>query len=510
MKIKRKTKRFVALAALITAIVTLFSACAGNNVDSTSSSSNTPGEDGLTSIVLFKKPSKTKYYVGEIFDPSGMVLKANYEDGKTKNLLYEDCEYNEEPLKEEDKEVEISFGSQSVSVAINVSPVPEINEDDTPELKRITLVRAPSKTKYLVGETFDPMGILVKAVFSDGSEVQLPVSDLTYPTSPLTESDTVVKIEYKGFTVNVDVTVEKYAVKIITADEATYRLEAESTDLTNYELMGWAAGKAKVESNAMASNSKCLSNLSAASGYVEYVVYSEIEEKVNVYLCGALGTASTVNVKDCFNMSWNDSAFTATGAIEMKGWSEWQRVRIGQLTLKKGENKLRITFPRKTSPNLDYIEFEVGSPAQNCDVEIKSGETQWKAEAENCKVTGTPADKKTAFTEGAGNYLCRLGVIGNKVTVTIFSDEDRTVSVGMKAGHNYSDSYATLEYSNTFSATLNGEEITLNGQFTNSGWTTFAEVNLGNVALKKGVNTLVFTVKNLRVPNIDSFIFKAV
>ena len=514
MKTRNKIKNLIAFLCLSLAVIFCFSACTGDGGKTSSSSSTpaTPGEDGLTKIELFRKPSKTAYFTGETFDPSGMVVKSFYEDGRTANVLYSDCTYKTEPLSKEDKEIAITYGSQSTAVEITVTDVPEIKDDDKPELKRLVLVRNPSKTEYLVGEAFDPMGVLIKAVFTDGSELPLPIADLTYPKQALTEADTEITIEYQGLTVTVNITIEKYPVKIITSDAAVYRMEAENTDLTKYELTGWAAGRDQAESNATASNGKCLGNLSKAVGYVEYTIYSEIEEKIALYLGGANGSGATLVLKDGFSMSWNGEAFTPSGEAESLGWGLWQRILIAKVSLKKGENTLRITFNTKTAPNMDYVEFEVGNPTvvETYNVEMKSGETSWKVQAEDCEVGGTPANGKDAFTEGNGMYLCCLGKSGNTVAIKIWSDKARTVSVSMAGGHNYSGEYASLDYAKMFTANINGNTAAFGGTFTATGWTTFKEVTLGNIELNEGANLLVFNVKDVRVPNIDYFAFAEV
>ena len=510
MKTKKRWQILSALAAVLTALVFTLAACAdAGNSSSSSSSPNTPGEDGLVSLVLFKEPSKTEYYIGETFDPSGMVVKANYEDGRSVNVLYADCTYKTDPLTTDDTKIVITYGSQSATVAITVTAVPEITDDDTPQVTGIVLAKNPTKTEYLVGGTFDPMGMVVKAKYDDGSEFPIPNSELTYSTAGLTLTDTFVRVAYQGFTVDVNIAVNRYALRITSEDHATYRAEAENADLSTYELTGWAAGKDKVESSGSASGSRLLGNLSAASGYVEYTLYSEVEGTVALYLCGANGTGKPIALSNAFSMSWNGNAFTPEDAIESSGWGTWQKVALASVSLRQGENTLRITM-KGTAPNLDYVEFEVNKPADSYDVRMTDGATSWTAEAEKCTVAGTPANGKTSFFEGAGTYLCNLGKTGNTVTVTIWSDTARTVSVAMKASHGYSGEWATLEYFDTFSATLNGAAVSLSGQFTATGWTTFAQFVLGNIDLQQGANTLVFTVKQAHVPNIDAFIFATV
>lgn len=68
-----------------------------------------------------------------------------------------------------------------------------------PTLEDIQLMTPVSKTQYLVGETFDPTGLTLVAVYSDGSRE--PYTDFTYDkTEPLTQDDTVVTISAGEYT----------------------------------------------------------------------------------------------------------------------------------------------------------------------------------------------------------------------------------------------------------------------------------------------------------------------
>ena len=66
--------------------------------------------------------------------------------------------------------------------------------DRGPSLTDVQMMLPADKTEYLVDEKFDPAGIVLIAVYSDGSRQQ--VKDYTWDkTGPLTKEDTVVKIK---------------------------------------------------------------------------------------------------------------------------------------------------------------------------------------------------------------------------------------------------------------------------------------------------------------------------
>lgn len=63
------------------------------------------------------------------------------------------------------------------------------------ELESISVITSPDKTAYLVGETFDPYGMVVVAKFTNGTSAV--VSDYTYaPKGSLSGSDTQITVSY--------------------------------------------------------------------------------------------------------------------------------------------------------------------------------------------------------------------------------------------------------------------------------------------------------------------------
>ena len=70
-----------------------------------------------------------------------------------------------------------------------------IKKEDAQTLTAINITVQPNKTAYAIGESFDPAGMVVTAVFADGSEVE--VNDYTYdPADALSEGTTAVTVSY--------------------------------------------------------------------------------------------------------------------------------------------------------------------------------------------------------------------------------------------------------------------------------------------------------------------------
>lgn len=67
----------------------------------------------------------------------------------------------------------------------------------TPGLSSVRITAAPAKTIYMEGDVFDPEGMIVTAVYTDGSEK--PVTDYTYaPDGALKKTDAAVTVSYTG------------------------------------------------------------------------------------------------------------------------------------------------------------------------------------------------------------------------------------------------------------------------------------------------------------------------
>ena len=75
----------------------------------------------LTGIEVSKMPNKVKYEEGDIFDKSGLEVKAKYSDNKDEIIKDYTIDKENSPLKLEDKEVIISYKGFTASIKITVT-----------------------------------------------------------------------------------------------------------------------------------------------------------------------------------------------------------------------------------------------------------------------------------------------------------------------------------------------------------------------------------------------------
>ena len=83
-----------------------------------------------------------------------------------------------------------------------------------PTVTDVQLMMTADKEEYIIGESFDPTGIMLTEVYSDGTRQE--VTDYTYtPDGPLTAEDTVVTIQYGDYTFENPITVIAASDKIV-------------------------------------------------------------------------------------------------------------------------------------------------------------------------------------------------------------------------------------------------------------------------------------------------------
>lgn len=79
------------------------------------------------------------------------------------------------------------------------------NPTEAKALSGIEITTLPAKTDYQTGDRFDPAGMVVTALYDDGSSE--PVTDYTVSPEQMAADTTVVTVTYSGFTAEIPVTV---------------------------------------------------------------------------------------------------------------------------------------------------------------------------------------------------------------------------------------------------------------------------------------------------------------
>ena len=150
--------------------------------------------DTLTKIEITSMPEKTVYFVGEDFDSTGMVVTATFDDGSSKEVSdYTVSGYSSAAGY---KRITIKYGKKSASFMVTVKE----NVIEKTELSSL-----PYKLEYTEGEVLSLDGLVLSAVYSDGSKKI--VTDYTVKDTALKEGKNTIVLEYSGFEVSFEVTV---------------------------------------------------------------------------------------------------------------------------------------------------------------------------------------------------------------------------------------------------------------------------------------------------------------
>ena len=176
-----------------------------------------PAEPDLEAISV-KEPCRTKYTEGETLDPAGLVLELKYSDGSTAAAAYTEetaADFTFTPALDQqlttgDTEVTVEYAGKTTAFNINVQPA-------AVTIASVEVAAAPDKTEYTEGETLDPTGLVLRVIYSDGSDGTIGYNAETadwFEFTPalgtaLTADIKEVAVTYQHHTANFAVTVNE-------------------------------------------------------------------------------------------------------------------------------------------------------------------------------------------------------------------------------------------------------------------------------------------------------------
>lgn len=179
--------------------------------------SNIEDDNIVTDIEITSGPTKTEYVQGQSFDRTGMVVTATHKDGSKTPV--ESYSVTPSVLTETGDSVNLTVSYAEIEKTISVKVIDKVQTG-------IEVTTLPTKTDYIAGESFDPAGMVVSAVYNDGSKV--PVEGYTWaPDGALGLDDTTVTVSYtdenmKTYDATLTVSVkEMTGIEITTAPDRT-------------------------------------------------------------------------------------------------------------------------------------------------------------------------------------------------------------------------------------------------------------------------------------------------
>lgn len=364
-----------------------------------SSSENNSSTDNLSSdivrdddelyveaIEIIQEPDKLKYVANEEkFDPTGMVLKAVWNDGYVEDSVDLTKIYFEPQgvLPEDATSVTIYYGDASTVLSL-----------DTNFTYELCVIQNPVKTDYVENDEFDPSGLIlgrnidgVKKEFS-----HFDLSKVVFEKKSLTKSDTSVTVSYDNHTVDIPIKVLSLSLKIeledyssvtmtnckpknlvTMASDGTYRYSTSTIKYDTYEeayAKHTDSAKCQME-NASGRDFLASINSSKSSFTVKFTpdfdtAYLRIRGASNAvgkYDTSSKPTTSKdMDLTKIMTVKVNGTKITIKSDAILKGitssvpsdyvWTNWYTVLLSEVTLNPGEvNTIEFTF----TENSNYI-----------------------------------------------------------------------------------------------------------------------------------------------------------
>lgn len=161
-------------------------------------------------------PAKTVYYPGDKFESAGLQVFGSYNNGETYELSAE--QYN---FKIDDVTLDDSFefkvpGTKTVSIVPKDFPAVtadfNVTVKDT-ELEGLEIKKQPVKTQYFIGDPLDLTGIVVYAIYKDGTQVRLLENEYDVSNfDTTTPGDKNVVISHKDASITITFNVKEKEV----------------------------------------------------------------------------------------------------------------------------------------------------------------------------------------------------------------------------------------------------------------------------------------------------------
>lgn len=188
----------------------------------------------LSSISVSTAPTKTSYYAGQTFDPTGLVITRTYSDSTSDTYTYANhtSEFTFTPststaLTTDNTSVTITYGGKSSTQAITVNAV---------TLTSISVATAPTKVSYTVDQTFNPAGLVINRNYSNGTNDTYTYANHTseFSFNPslstgLTTQNTSVTITYGGKSTTQAITVNASSGGGGDVEEGSQRIVSKSS-----------------------------------------------------------------------------------------------------------------------------------------------------------------------------------------------------------------------------------------------------------------------------------------
>ena len=257
----------------------------------------------VESIDILSPPAKTTYYLNEQLNTDGLRVSATRADGQVEEITgYELSGYD--PQKLGPQTITVSYEGKTAGFTVTVL-------ENT--VTALTLTRKPNKLSYLQGESLEPTGMVVTAIYLDGTQKEVTGYELS-GYDPQKLGTQTVTVSYEGKTAGFTVTVLENVVTALTLTRkpnklsylqneafdptgmvvtATY-LDGTQKTVTGYDLSGYDPQKLGTQTITVSYGGKTASFTVTVKASVPHQITSATLSIQNGFI-SKIGAGSTVN-----------------------------------------------------------------------------------------------------------------------------------------------------------------------------------------------------------------------
>ncbi len=152
----------------------------------------------VTELRIVSEPTVTAVTEGMTLDVSGLKVEAVYSDDSTADVTSE-CKLSYDTSEVGAKRVTVEYGGKTAEFGITVM---------AKELTGIVITKKPDKRLYSKGDSLDTAGMVVTAMYNNGTETQVTEYSVQGYSAQTVGTQTVT-VSYGGFTAEFTVTVEE-------------------------------------------------------------------------------------------------------------------------------------------------------------------------------------------------------------------------------------------------------------------------------------------------------------
>lgn len=398
----------------------------------------------LSSISVSTAPTKTTYYSGQTFDPTGLVITRNYSDSTSDTYTYANhtSEFTFTPststaLTTSNTSVTISYGGKSTSQSITVNEV---------TLTSIAVSTAPTKLTYVVDESFNPTGLVITRNYSNSTSDTYTYANHTseFSFNPslstgLTTENTSVTIIYGGQSTTQAITVSSSGGGGSSEDfSGTYNYSNGPEGTGVWSLSDYEDQSTYLKCPSSGTNSVAL----IAGIFTDKTISSDVEITINCATFGS-GTNPSASTFAIYNSSACTSLVTSS--------------QSGTLPTSSTYTNVVYTVTESNAANFnDDLAIKITKPGKQ--IRLKSIDVSFTYSESGSSETPTSITASVSKTFYVGETISTSDII-------VKDNNNKTVASFTFANNGYQFTYADAasggaSTSKTFTNAISGANLT--------------------------------------------------